>query len=418
MLNLRASIDKLPRFPRGKTVNVGDVAEFMGMHRPVSMRELIERIDRLPDAVPFHADIVTGAALGGHVDFTLRKDGSYEFSGSMRATGFPSFAFTIVAVVRGASGGVTVAAQHSGEVFGTDTPGDRENSWKEEGTDPEQMKLIRNTWSDLSGGSLTVRRSSEVTGVTGGALDVLGDLVEFFIVAETLGVGLAVCLVVGDELSKAGVDLPGFGGVAGIAVAAGVVYIYGPSSIVAAVAAGVVAGKVVDAMVQLRHLTGPEQDFARQVFGNSLNFDNIRLTNLSGLGTNAFTAPTVGHVSLVNIGNAIDSPTTAVFPRGYPTPGQIFIHELTHAWQIQHASLQDGFVPGLMCQGILNQTVVSDPYDYGPPGPPWSSFGLEAQAAIVDQWFGGTGKQKGQGSMNKSSPYFGYIAGNILPGVP
>jgi hypothetical protein len=418
MSTLRTAIRKIQRFSSGQSLNVGEVAEFLGVHRPVSVRELVRRTARLPDAVPFHADVVTGAALGGHLDLTLRSDGGYHFSGRMRATGLPSFSFTVVAIVRSASGQVTVAAQHSGEVFGSDTPGSREDRWSEEGTDPQQFKLIRNTWPDLSGGTITERHGSDVIGTLGTGLDVLGDLAEFFVVAETLGVGLAVCLVVGDELNKAGATLPGLGGVVGIAVAAGVVYIFGPSSIIAAVAAGVVAGEVVDAMVQLRELTGPEVAFARTVFGDSLDFSRIRLTNLLGLQSRAFTAPTVGHISLVNIGDAINNPTTAT-SGAYPKPGQLFIHELTHAWQIQHASLQDGFVPGLMCQGILNQTVVSNPYHYGAPGPPWRSFGMESQAAIVDQWFGGTGKQRTNGGMmDKSSPYFGYIASNVLPGVP
>lgn len=51
------------------------------------------------------------------------------------------------------------------------------------------------------------------------------------------------------------------------------------------------------------------------------------------------------------------------------------------------------------------------PYNYGPPGQPWSSFNLEAQGAIVDQWFGGKGKQTGN-PMDRSSPYFGsYLSG-------
>lgn len=169
-------------------------------------------------------------------------------------------------------------------------------------------------------------------------------------------------------------------------------------------------------MIKLRKLSADEIAFARQVFGGSLDFDRIRLTNLSGLGTRAFTTPTVDGSILVNIGNAIDAPSQAVYTN-YPIPGQILIHELTHAWQIEHASLADGFVPGLMCQGVLNQTTVSKPYNYGPPGQPWSSFNLEAQGAIVDQWFGGKGKQTGN-PMDRSSPYFGYIANNILLGAP
>ncbi len=421
MISLRSSLSRLSRFRPGEAVNLSAVAEYLNLSGPVSLRDLIQQVDRLPDTVPFHATVVTGAALGGNVELALRSDGSYTFSGSMNASGFASFTFTVVALVRSSTGRITPAAQHSGEVFGLDTPGDRKNVWSEEGANPEQKKLIRNTWPDLSAGTISERHSSDVGGVLGAGISLLGDLAEFLGVAETLGVGLAVCLVIGEELGRAGIALPGLGGVIGITVSAGVVYIFGPSSIIAAVVAGVVVGEIVDALVQLRKLTEPERDFARQVFGDSLDFDKIRLTNLTGLGGTAFTAPTVGGISLVNLGNAIDDPIGATFPKSYPRPGQIFIHELAHAWQIQHASLEDGFVPGLMCQGIINQSVVSDPYGYGPAGPPWSSFNLEAQAAIVDQWFGGNGRQKRlgieeQGPMNKSSPYFNYIANNILPG--
>jgi hypothetical protein len=394
------------------------VAEFLGLHRPLSFRDLTGRADRLPETVTLEASVVTGAALGGHVELTMKRDGSYTFSGRMRATGIPSFAFNVVAIVRSVSGTVALAAQKSGEVFGTDSFGDREFTWNDVGTDPEDIKRIRNSWPDLSGGSLTERHSSELAGTLNGTLHLLGDLVEFFVVAETLGVGLGICVVVGDELNKAGATLPGLGGIAGITVAAGVVYIFGPSAIVAAVVAGVAVGAVVDAMIQLRRLTEDEKDFARRVFGDSLDFERIRLTNLSGLGGRCFAAPTLGHVTLLNLGNALDSPTTAVFPATYPKPGQIFIHELTHAWQLQHASLEDGFVPGLMCHGVLNQTLVSDAYKYGPPGPPWRSFGLEAQAAIVDDWFGGTFATGQEPSMDRNGRYFPYIANNILPGLP
>jgi hypothetical protein len=83
-------------------------------------------------------------------------------------------------------------------------------------------------------------------------------------------------------------------------------------------------------------------------------------------------------------------PLRSAYP-SYPIAGQVLIHELTHAWQIEHTDISDGFVPGLMCTGIYNQTVLGQAaYHYGRPGPPWSSFNMEAQAAIVDQWFAGT----------------------------
>ena len=117
----------------------------------------------------------------------------------MRATGFPSFTFRVTAVVRSATNQVMVAAQHSGEVFGTDTPGDRQNNWDESATDPNNMKLIRNVWPDISGGTLAVSRSSGLGGALGTAVDLVQDIAPLFVLAETVGPGLAVCLVIGSE---------------------------------------------------------------------------------------------------------------------------------------------------------------------------------------------------------------------------
>src|SRR5262245_11466585 len=280
MRSLRGSIRRLPRFPLNRTLNVSDVAQFVGIERPISVAALATRLDSLPDSVPFHSTIVTGAALGGEVNITLKSDGSNTFSGFMRATGIPSFSFRVVAVVRSASGQVTVVAQHSGKVFGFDTPGERQNNWNEPGTDTNQMKLIRNVWPDISGGTMVVSRSSELAGVLGTAVDVIKDVAEFFVATVTLGTGPAVCLVLGSELNRAGISLPGLGGVVGLGVVGGVVYIWGPSAIVAAIVAGVAVGEVVDAMVKIRRLRDDEIAFARQVFGDSLDFGRIRLTNL------------------------------------------------------------------------------------------------------------------------------------------
>jgi len=153
------------------------------------------------------------------------------------------------------------------------------------------------------------------------------------------------------------------------------------------------------------------------VFGDSVDFDRVRVTNLSGLQTRAFTTPTVDGTILVNIGNAYESPTTAVYP-AYPVPGQVLIHELTHAWQIEHARADDGFVPGLMCSGIYNQAVVGrKAYTPGPPGQPWHCFNLEAQGAIVDKWFAGITSPT-RTPMDPRDPYYGYLTGNILAGNP
>jgi hypothetical protein len=58
--------------------------------------------------------------------------------------------------------------------------------------------------------------------------------------------------------------------------------------------------------------------------------------------------------------------------RMYSVEGQIFIHELTHAWQITYTS----FLPFLMCEGLENQVrraFGGDVYSYRVPQPSFTS---------------------------------------------
>ena len=89
-------------------------------------------------------------------------------------------------------------------------------------------------------------RSSELGGALGPAVDLVQDIAELFVLAETVGPGLAVCLVIGSELHDAGVALPGLGGVVGLGIVAGSVFIFGPAAIIPATIIGVAAGAVVD----------------------------------------------------------------------------------------------------------------------------------------------------------------------------
>jgi hypothetical protein len=430
MSSLRTAIAEQPRFPHGETLDLSEVVAFLGTAPPVSVRALESDLDQLPEVKSFSETIVTGAALGGTVDMTFHRDGSYIFSGGMRATGFPSYSFKVVALVRSGSGGLVVAAQHSGRVYGFDTPGPRDNHWSEPGTDAKEAQSIRNLWPDLAGGTMVVNRSSDLIGVLGTVVDVVVDIGEYVVAAGTVGASVAVCLVVGSELQKAGIALPGLGGVVGLGIVAGTVYIWGPLYVVPAIVAGAVAGAVVDSMVKIRRIssdaTSPEGDevaLARMVFHDTLDVSRIWITNLSGLGGAAFTTPTVDGDILVNLGNAYDTPPRmSVDPPAYPVPGQVLVHELTHAWQIEHPTLADGFVPGLMCSGIYNQVAIGKKaYQYGPPGQPWHSFNMEAQGAIVDQWFAGTtpvpAGQKSWEKLDQHNPYFAYIAGNIWTGI-
>jgi hypothetical protein len=102
-----------------------------------------------------------------------------------------------------------------------------------------------------------------------------------------------------------------------------------PHLIQAALGASEEAGKQDSAKVPTslpRRLNRTERERAREVFGNSLDFEGFLVTNGLGLNGRAFVTwapvPIVGMVLLVNWG---DSPSDGTF-----------IHELTHVWQAQH----------------------------------------------------------------------------------
>jgi len=107
---------------------------------------------------------------------------------------------TVMATLRAAQG-VPVFTRHSGKVYGTDTPGNREDSWTEKGTDLYAEKVLRNTWPLTHTSTLTVTYSEEVSGTLGTALDIVKALGEFVLPAATLGSSVACCLLIGSELN-------------------------------------------------------------------------------------------------------------------------------------------------------------------------------------------------------------------------
>jgi hypothetical protein len=99
--------------------------------------------------------------------------------------------------------------------------------------------------------------------------------------------------------------------------------------------------------------------------------------------------------------------------------GHLFIHELTHVWQIEHLRQDTTY----LWRGIMDKLVGQD-YDYGLPDQPFRDFGMEEQASLVEEWFSGTrvhapseffalGTRR---PMDLNDPYFRYIAENIRLG--
>lgn len=378
-----------------------------GLARPVSLTALIDMIK--PEEASFSGSVVTpaGTALGGSVDLTLRSNGTYTFKFHMHDSGAVGYDFMVRAIFVTTSG-MTFVAQHSGHVGGTLSSGSRDDDYLENGTNP----FIRFNWPDVRTGKLWITKEYSTTGVVEFVEDLAKAVLD--IAAGTVGGALGVVIGLGAEVGQLFGNL-GVGGTFGV-IAGVVVFAFG-GSLVLAIAAGAAVGAMTNALIKQRPLSSQESEFAATVFGNSLPPANdICLTNLSGLGGRAFTMPGIDGKIYINLGDAYDNPLKYK-NNAYLTPGQVLIHELTHAWQVVHAS----FLPGTVCRGIVNQTnntVGGSVYVYGPPGPLWSDFNLEQQGAIVDQWFGGiaTAVVPRRTAMDPNDPYFVYIRDNVRTG--
>jgi hypothetical protein len=397
--------------------SVEAIRSLVGIDRPASVRDILARY-REPVVVDEPLVTADGVALGGQHRITLARDGSFRHQGHMRATGFPSFAFGVRTVLDGGEGVPAVFAA-SGRVHGRNEPGDRESAWDQTG----RNGLAAYHWARIKGARprTEINHDADWFGTIGDVFTFVGTLVVGSVVAG----GAGVCLVLGIHAADAaGVEL-GAAGLAGVAVTGGVLLVFGPGAIVPAIAAGVAAGSVVELSIKHRAMTDPEIQFAERVFGPTLPTDRIRLTNLLGLGNRPFTIPTLGRTILVNLGAGLDDP---VGYTGFGDPenqarqaaGQLFIHELVHAWQIDTSS----FLPGLICEAVGAQSTTLGGnmavYRYGPADQPYSEFNPEQRASIVDDWFAGSGNQAEFGRVVESdaNPYFRYVHENIRNRVP
>ncbi len=386
------------------------VRSALGVARPASLRALLSTVN---EPIELDEELVTGTALRGHHSLRLTRDGTSRHVGHVRATGFPSFQYSIrtMVVPAGAHPPVVVVAAN-GRVHGTNEGGDREHTWDETAA----SSALALNWLDFKGARFRTEftRDADWFGDAGSALMSIAELASGAALSGPPGVLLVLGVNALDGLS----DEIGVGGLIGVRLAAGTILLFGPGVVYPAVVAGAAVGTVIEAALEHRRMDEHEVQFADAVFQSTLPLDRIVLTNMIGLGGRPFTVPSVGNQILVNLGDGFTAPTTYPgFGSGSATqaPGQVFIHELTHAWQIEHST----FLPGVMCRALLDQatTVGGDMgvYQYGPAGRAWSAFNLEQQASIVDEWFAGGGRQHMFRPMTNddTNPYFRYIRDNI-----
>lgn len=418
MKSLRQAIQK-SWFPQ-MTLIRGDLATSLGLSQPLSLTELTRHLDQsetISLGAPLDAD-----ALHGAVEVILRSDGTYTFRGHVRATGWPSFAYTVQVFIRSAGGAVLVALATSGRVFGTDTPGNRSKNWDESNS----SKFIRDYWMALRRDSkIDTNLDKSLSGVSGGLVDIAKTVFETYLAAQTGGI-IGAVIVLGSELGSAtgGFHInPNI--LAGITVGAGILVVFGPSAIIPAVAAGTTTALVAD--IRFRRLNdGSAQSLeeirrANEVFKGTLPIDRIVLTDLHSPDRyREFCYPAIDGSIHVNLGRNFDNPLgpdanpirNARTNNPYAKPGSVLMHELTHAWQIEHTT----FIPGLTCKALLERDYTQNVKTTG-SGASWSSdFSLEQQGSIVDSWYSDWLDHGLDSPGALSDPRFKYISENIRRG--
>jgi len=357
--------------------SVRSLGNMLGISAPFTMRDLVDRL-RVVETLQLDCAIHTddGAPITGGVKMTLHSDGHYEFRGHVRATGLYSYHWAIQAWVGSGSGGV-ILAQKIGSVFGTDTPGPALREWNEVGINLG----IEAAWRELRAGTtLTVKFDANVSGVLGGVVDVLTFALEGIAANVILGPA-GWYVLIGNELAGLDkqIDSPDILG--GIVIGAGVFLIAGPFGLVPAVLAGVITAAVAD--IKHRSLNEEEIRFAQQVFGNKVRYEDIVITDMQKSSGRKFTMPSIGNTILMALGpDAFHDPMNwaDIDNDDYKRPGEVFIHEMTHAWQISNTGPIH-----LVCNLSGDYTYKDDPTWSSRD---WGSFNLEEQAHIVDDWYG------------------------------
>lgn len=378
----------------------------------------------------------TGVALGGHHTLTVKRDGSSRYKGHLRATGLPSYDVSILATLGYpipvpdspdvVSGQVAFAAH--GRVHGSNEPGSREFAWDQS----DKSKLLASQWAGVRRASLNrqLQYDTDWFGPAGDVASFFAQVLVFGAVFGSAGTALVVLGEAADQLELEQVVLPG---TVGVIVSGGAAFVLGPGALIPAFLVG---AAVTAATVKQRHLEEDEKAFADTVFRNKLPYGRVMLTNLVGIGNRAFATPGPGGVILVNVGEGYADPVRYT-GRGRPgtagtyAPGELLIHELVHAWQIANES----FTPEYYCRALSTATATvggnMGGYNYGSPDGGWGSFGTEAQASLVDEWFAGSAMpelkdqaqpQRAYSPLNDHekappNPYYRYIRDNIRTGI-
>lgn len=381
--------------------------------------------DRRAGPFEFGAPIVTGglAALGGWMKVTLNPDSSIRWQGEATNSGIDSYDYGISAIVRAGSGRA-VALAHSGSIPNrVPVVGDTiRRSW-DEIRPPEALLAAK--LDDFSNAQLLT--NLEYSSGIGSALEkAVGWLLKFgagTVLGPVVGAVVFVGVEIGSLVSTGSL-------VPGARLVGDTLWMAGPANTLFAIAAEGIAA----VGSQAQQLPEEVYDWANnEVFLGSLPpREKLVHTDTIGGGNRAFTFPRFDGKITMNLG-----PEGWPDPRNYRAPrngvsyskgdrypnqvvkyGEVIIHELVHACQIHHASIDLSLLADALASKVCEATGNS-PYTYGPAGTDYSSYNLEQQAQIISDWFAGAvpiGSTQSTTPKDINSPYFCYVNENVRVG--
>ncbi len=427
---LRQSItdaERLKVVPEFTPGDLGDLARELGLSRPISLKALIGALGaRPPQTKQYTYNIVTGSGdpFGGSVTLTISSDGTYNIHFHETMSQGPSavtpFNYHIRAYLSAPAAPIpTLFFYHAGTIAGNVTSQGVQD-YNEPGTNP----LIQLYWPQIVESAELRVAYDDTFALAAAASALFGDL-------ESIGNAAAGLIVAAcsEAIQWLGQQFGGIGETIGVITGA-LVFVVGAlaglpvgAALLLATVAGLTADAIANNLIQTRPMLPEEITTAQTVFGSTIPYNKIRFTNLNLQPGRAFTAPGVDGNTYCNFGalfSGITNPMTAVKNDAYKAPGELMIHELAHAWQIAHNS----FWPGFICSALVNGTEKKfgdNVYQYSPPpGPPWSSYNLEQQASIVNEWFAGNSDPAAYVQYvflpedKTDNPWFQYIQDNIL----
>lgn len=152
-----------------------------------------------------------------------------------------------------------------------------------------------------------------------------------------------------------------------------------------------------------RKMNETERICAERIFGDTLPWDRIIISNTIGLGKRPYTTPELKHKGgwVLHLGSKIFADTRG---DGWLT----FIHELTHVWQSYNSSIKWAYAANSVCQQIV-LLKFGRAYNYT-VGKDWNEYHAEQQAQIVEDWCG-------VGMYMESDSRFRYIRDHIRRGI-